>query len=166
MILIDLQKAFDITDHNILLLKMSLLGFPREVIDWYKSHLSSRKLHVNLYDKFSASANLWCGVSQGSIIGPLSFLLYINNMQQAVDLDLFLYPEDTSLLFQHKDLEQIKEELIKNSSNIYDWFVNNKLNIHFGRIKLILSFSLPKTEKRKLELWTYNMVTSKSSKTL
>ena len=87
-------------------------------------------------------------------------------MQQAVDLDLFLYPDDTSLLFQHKDLEQIKEELIKNSSNIYDWFVNNKLNIHFGRIKLILSFSLPKTEKRKLELWTYNMVTSKSSKTL
>ena len=52
MILIDLQKVFDTIDHNILLLKMPSLGFSREVIDWYKSYLSSRKFHVNVHDKF------------------------------------------------------------------------------------------------------------------
>ena len=91
MILIDLQKAFDTIDHNILLLKMPSLGFSREVIDWYKSYLSSRKFYVNVHDKFSTSADLRCGVPQGSILGPLLFLLYINNMPQ------------------HKDLERVKE---------------------------------------------------------
>ena len=57
MILIDLQKAFDTIDHNILLLKMSSLGFSREAIDWYKSYLSCRKFHVNVHDKFSTSAD-------------------------------------------------------------------------------------------------------------
>ena len=99
MILIDLQKTFDTIDYNILLPKLSL-----EVIDWHKSYLSSRKFHVNVHDKFSTSADLRCGVPQGSILGPLLFLLYINDMPQAVDCDQFLYADDTCLLFQHKDL--------------------------------------------------------------
>ena len=99
VILIDLQKAFGTIDHNILLLKMPSLGLAREVIDWYKSYLSSRKFHINVHDKFSTSADLRCGVPQGSIIGPLLFLLYINSMPQAVDCDLFLYVDDTYLLF-------------------------------------------------------------------
>ena len=151
MILIDLQKAFDTIDHNILLLKMPSLGFSREVIDWYKSYLSSRKFHVNFHDKFSTSADLRCGVPQGSILGPLLFLLYINDMPQAVDCDLFLYADDTCLLFQHKDLERIKEELTKNFSNICDWFVDNKLSIHFGEDKTKSILSSSKNRKRKIE---------------
>ena len=91
VILIDLQKAFVTTDHNIWLLKMPLLGFSHEVINWYRSYLSSRKLHVNAHDKFSTSADLWCRVPQGSIFGPLLFLMYMNNVPQTVvDYDLFL----------------------------------------------------------------------------
>ena len=71
VILTDLQKAFDTIDHNILLLKIPSLGFPLEVIDWYKSYLSSRKFHVNAHGKFSTSADLQCGFPQGSILGPL-----------------------------------------------------------------------------------------------
>ena len=58
VILIDLQKAFNTIDHNILLLKMPSLRFSREVIDWYKSYLSSRKFHVNVHDKLPTSADL------------------------------------------------------------------------------------------------------------
>ena len=135
VILIDLQKAFNTIDHNILLLKMPSLRFSREVIDWYKSYLSSRKFHVNVHDKFSTSADLRCGIPQGSILERLLFMLYINDMPQAVDCDLFLYTDDTCLLFQHKDLERIKEELTKNFSNICDWLVDNNLRIYIGEDK-------------------------------
>ena len=129
---------------------MSSLGFSREAIDWYKSYLSCRKFHVNVHDKFSTSADLRCGVPKGSILGPLLFLLYINDMPKAVDCDLFLYADDTCLLFQHKDLERIKEELTKNFSNICDWFVDNKLSIHFGEDKTKSVLFSTKNRKRKI----------------
>ena len=72
-------------------------------------------------------------------------------MLQAVDCDLFLYADDTCLLYQHKDLDRINKELTKNVCNICDWFVDNKLSIHFGKDKGNLSFSLPKIKRRKLE---------------
>ena len=147
MTLIDLQKAFDTIDHNILLLKMSSLGFSREVIDRYKSYLSKEKFHANVHDKFSTSTNLRCGVPQGSILGRFLFLLYVNDMPQAVDCDLFLYADDTCLLFQHNDLER---KLTKNFSNICDWFVDNKLSIHFGEDKTKSILFSTKNRKRKI----------------
>ena len=150
MILIDLQKAFGTIDHNILLLKMPSLGFLREVIDWFKSYLSSRKFHVNVHDKFSTSVDLRCRVPQRSILEPLLFLLYITDMPQAVDCDLFLYADDTCLLFQHKDLERAKQEFTKNFSNIYDWFADNKLNIHFGEDKTKSTLFSTKNRKRSI----------------
>ena len=74
VILIDLQKAISTVDHNILLLKMPLLGFSHEVIDWYKSYLSSKKFHVNIYGKFSVFVDLRCGIPQGSTLGSLLFM--------------------------------------------------------------------------------------------
>ena len=91
MILIDLQKAFDTIDHYILLQKLPPFGFSNEVIDWFRSYLHIRKFHVNVHDKFSTTAKLRCRVLQRSILGPLLFLLYINDMPQAVHCDLFLY---------------------------------------------------------------------------
>ena len=141
---------------------MPSLGFSREVIDRYKSYLSKEKFHANVHDKFSTSTNLRCGVPQGSILGPFLFLLYVNDMPQAVDCDLFLYPDDTCLLFQHNDLER---KLTKDFSNICDWFVDNKLSIQFGEDKTKSFLFSTKNIKIKLELWTYNMVMSKSSNT-
>ena len=148
MILIDLQKAFD---HYILLQKLPSHGLSNEVIGWFKSYLRSRKFHVNVDEKFSKTAKLRCGVPHGFILGPLLFLLYINYMPEAIDCDFCLYADDTCLLYQHKDLDQINKELNKIFCNICDWFVDNKLSIHFGTIKLNLSFSLPKPKRRKLE---------------
>ena len=71
-------------------------------------------------------------------------------MPRAVDCDLFLYVDDTCLLFQHKDLERIKEELTKNFSNICDWFVDNKLSIHFGEDKTKSILFSTKNRKRKI----------------
>ena len=73
-------------------------------------------------------------------------------MPRNVDCDLFLYAADTCLLFQHKDLERIKEELTKNFSNICDWFVDNKLSIHFGKDKTKSILFSTKNRKRKIRI--------------
>ena len=71
MILIDLQKAFDTVNHDILLKKMEFVGFSEETTKWFKSYLSNKKLKVHIKNTFSEPGNLLCGVPQGSILGPL-----------------------------------------------------------------------------------------------
>ena len=151
MILIDLQKAFDTVNNNILLKKMEFIGFTEETKKWLKSYLSNRKFKVHIKNTFSEPGNLLCGVPQGSILGPLLFLLYINDMPQAVDCELLLYADDICLIFQHKDITKIESTLNKNYSMLCDWFVDNKLTIHFGedKTKSILFGSKHKIKKSK-----------------
>ena len=135
MILIDLQKAFDIINHDILLKKMASLGCSNQSMKWFQSYLSDRSFRVNIKNKCSSTAKIECGVPQGSILGRLLFLLYINGMKQAVDCDVFLYANDSCLVYQHNDVSKIEQNLRKIFSIICDWFVYNKLNIHFGEDK-------------------------------
>ena len=114
---------------------MKHLGFSKEATLWFKSYLSNRKFEVHINKTFSESRNLLCGVPQGSILGPLLFLLYINDMPQAIECKLLLYADDTCLIFQHKDIHEIEIVLNKNFSTLCDWFVDNKLSIHFGEDK-------------------------------
>ena len=149
MIVIDLQKASDTIDHEILINKLELLGFPKNLILWFKSYLSIRKFKVNLNKTFSEPGKLLCEVPQGSILGPLLFLLYINDMPQAVKCELLLYADDTCLIFQHNDIKEIEIQLNKKFSLISNWFVDNKLSIHFGEdeTKSILFSSKRKVKK-------------------
>ena len=71
---------------------------------------------------------------QGPILGPLLFLIYVN-MSMAVECNLFLYADDTCLVFQSKNIKDIEKQLNKDFANISDWFVDNKLSIHFGEDK-------------------------------
>ena len=149
MILIDLQKAFDTIDHEILFQKMDVIGFSQEVIDWFQSYLLSRSFKIQVNKTFSKKGDTNCGVPQGSILGPLLFLIYVNDMSQAVECDLFLYADDSCLLFQNKNIENIQKILTENFSNLCDWFVDNKLSIHFDedKTKSILFSSKHKIKK-------------------
>ena len=120
MILIDLQKAFGTINHDILLKKMPALRFSDRSINWFKLYLSNRSFRVNVQGKYSCIAKIDCGVPKGSILGPLLFLRYINDMKQAVDCDLFLYADDFCLVFQHKELKETERNLNKNFSDVCD----------------------------------------------
>ena len=155
MILIDLQKAFDTIDHDILLQKLYAIGFSKHSVNWFRSYLINRTFLVNLGNAFSQPACVSSGVPQGSILGPLLFLIYINDMSQAVKCNLFLYADDTCLVCQHKDINEIEKQLNKDFGSICDWFVDNKLSIHLDddKTKSILFATHFKIKKvRKLNI--------------
>ena len=106
MVLIDLQKAFDTIDHSILLEKMSCLGFAGKTIACYTSYLTNRSFIVNVGKEFSSPSKLSCRVPQGSILAPLRFLLYVNDMPQTVNSELLLYVDGTCLTYMGKNIKK------------------------------------------------------------
>ena len=102
MILIDLQKTFDTIDHDVLLQKLYAIGFSKHTENWFQSYLSKRSFLVNFGNNFSEPASVSCRVPQGSILVTLLFLIYVNDMSQAVKCDLFLYADDTCLVCQQR----------------------------------------------------------------
>ena len=120
MILIDLQEAFDTIDHDVLLQKLYAIGFSKRTVNWFKSYLSNRSFKVNLGNNFSQPASVSCGVHEGSILGPILFLIYVSDISQAVKCDLFLYADDSCLVCQHKDINEIEKQLNVDFSSICD----------------------------------------------
>lgn len=106
MVLIDLQKAYDTIDHDIFLDKLGYLGFDDSAIVWFQSYLRNRTFTVNVGKEYSNKGHLSCGVPQGSILRPLIFLLYVNDMPRAVDCDLLLYADDTCLIHRDKNIKK------------------------------------------------------------
>ena len=137
MILIDLQNAFDKINHEILQGKLHAICFSEKALAWFKSYLSDRAFKVNINNHFSDFSKSFCGIPQGSILGPLLFTLFCfhNDMPQAVHSNFFLHADDSGLTFQHRDVHAIEHRLNKDSANLCDWFVDNNISVHLGEDK-------------------------------
>ena len=144
MVLIDLQKAFDTVDHDILLEKLEAMGFNHN--KWFESYLKGRKQLVVVNDVSSESGIVTCGVPQGSILGPLLFLCYINDMPISVKCKLLLYADDSALIVSGYNSKEIGEELSRELESCRQWLIDNKLSLHLGKTEAILFGS-----KRKLK---------------
>ena len=107
----NLFEASSSIQFSILLEKMSCLGFAGKTIAWFTSYLTNRSFIVNVGKESSSPGKLSCGVPQGSILGPLLFLLYVNDMPQAVNSELLLYADDTCLIYTGKSIQKIEEQL-------------------------------------------------------
>ena len=111
------------------------MGFSEGCITWFQSYLSEGIFFVSIENQFSDYGGILCGAPQGLIWGPLLFLIYVNDMPQAVNSNLFLYADNSCLMFQHKEVEEIEKGLNNDFENFCDWFLDSKLNIHFGEGK-------------------------------
>lgn len=133
----DLSKAFDTLNHNVLLEKLDHYGIRGKANDWIKSYLTGREQYVELNGFKSAKLPIVTGVPQGSILGPLLFLLYINDLPAASDLKSVMYADDTSLLLKGKDLAYLSINLNRDLEGINDYFKANKLKLNTKKTKMV-----------------------------
>ena len=105
-VLLDFSKAFDTVNHSLLLSKLEALGVRGSSLLWFKSYLSCRQQYVSVGEARSSIKTINIGVPQGSILGPLLFLIYINDMSQCSDLVHFIhFVDDTAVLLEGNNLE-------------------------------------------------------------
>ena len=112
-----MKKAFDTCDHNILLLKLKRYGVTGTELQWFESYLTKRKQFVSIKNHSSSLLEISLGVPQGSILGPLLFLLYINDLPLSSKFLSLLFADDTTLVLTHDNLNtlilNVNEELYK-----------------------------------------------------
>ena len=138
MCLIDLQKAFDTVNHDILLHKLKAMGANETTLTWFGSYLKNRTQLVEVSGTRSEFCKILCGVPQGSILGPLLFLCYCNDMETALNCTLLLYADDSALIVSSKHVPFIEDTLSKELSCLSEWLIDNRLSLHLGKTETIL----------------------------
>ena len=140
LILLDLQKAFDTVNHSILTSKLKYIGFDTNSVSWVASYLSCRKQFVEIGGTRSDAGEVKCGVPQGSILGPLLFILYINDMSTVIkgECSLYLYADDSALAVSGTDIKSIEKQLTENMNLVSLWLSQNRLSLHLGKTECIL----------------------------
>ena len=134
----DLKKAFDTCNHNILFSKLRKYGIMGTELEWFKSYLKNCKQFVSIKNKSSPLLDILLGVPQGSILGPLLFLLYINDLPLSSRFLALLFADDTTLLYTHDNLKILEETVNNEFRKICDYFRSNRMVLHPDKTKFIL----------------------------
>ena len=134
-IFIDLSKAFDTVDHKILISKLKNYGVRGNNLKWFESYLNNRKQFIAYNNKYTSFEIITCGVTQGSILGPLSFLIYVNDLSQVSNiLDPTMFAADTNFFYSHHQIKILFERVNCELKNISQWFRANKLSLNIKKL--------------------------------
>jgi hypothetical protein len=137
-VLCDLSKAFDVINHEILLEKLKIYGIRGIVNDWFKSYLSERSQFVEIDNIKSQKLSIKCGVPQGSILGPLLYLIYVNDIGRSGKANILSFADDTTLYLSGTDLNKLYGDANKQINNLFEWFCSNKLSLNAKKTKYIV----------------------------
>jgi retron-type reverse transcriptase len=134
---IDVAKAFDSIDHHILFRKLETYGLRGVVLDWFRDYLSNRFQFIETNYDSSALKSVRCGMPQGSVLGPMIFLLYINDLPSIHnDIKSVLYADDTTLIVTDRDVNRLymRAAVLFNYASV--WFNSNKLALNVKKTNL------------------------------
>lgn len=138
-IFLDLSKAFDTLQHSILLNKLQHYGIRGTALKWFHSYLTNRSQTVCLNDIFSEKRIITCGVPQGSVLGPLLFLIYINDLCNVSKLAKFIiYADDTNILYSNADIKTLMATANNDLQLVIKWFKCNRLSLNTSKTKYII----------------------------
>ena len=136
---IDLQKAFDTVDHKILLKKLEIYGFRGITNDWFSTYLSGRKQYVSVSGVDSNYRDIKHGVSQGSVLDPILFLIYINDLANATIYSRsFNFADDTAILYTDDDPKRLKKRVNIDLKLLLHWLKANKIHLNVAKTEVIL----------------------------
>ena len=139
VLFIDLKKAFDTVNHDILIRKLEQYGINGNELLWFKSYLNNRVQTVNVDSTLSDFRSINIGIPQGSILGPLLFIIFVNCLPYAVsDCKTVMYADDTSLMCKSKNKLDLKSQMESCLSKIAEWFKVNKLTLNVDKTKFMV----------------------------
>ena len=122
----DLKKAFDVCSFDVLIMKLEKMGIKGTALQWFKSYLENRKQFVDINGNFSSEKDIISCILQGSILGPILFLCYINDLFRVTDLLTLMFADDTFCLRSDSDLTQLIDNINRDINKLATWFRANK----------------------------------------
>ena len=138
-VFVDLQKAFDTVDHSILISKLNHYGIRGIANNWFKSYLSNRSQFVSISSSKSTIKIIPHGVPQGSVLGPLLFLIYINDLHRAIfSSETFHFADDTHLLHFNSDLLSLCNRVNRDLRSLQSWLKANKISLNAGKTEFLI----------------------------
>ena len=138
-VFLDLSKAFDTVGHHLLLRKLMNIGLTSSTTQWFRSYLTNRSQITSVGDALSSATKMPVGVPQGSLLGPLLFLIYVNDLPDChLASDIILYADDTVVYYSSKSVSDLEHHINADLRTVSEWFSRNFLTLNISKCNFVI----------------------------